>query len=250
LAVFTVAATGAGPVSYQWRRDGEALVDDDRVTGSASELLTIAGATGSDAGVYDVVLTTPCAVAQSGPATLSLVDPPAVTVQPLDAAVCLGSDATVSVAATGGDAIAFQWQWSCVDAAGNPCMGVDWVDVSDGDNLNPDTGAVVFSALGAQAATLSIQAGSLAPGGAYSFRCAVNNPCATVVSSPARIRSNSPDFNGDGDLGTDADIEAFFACLAGNCCALCGSADFNGDGDLGTDADIESFFRVLGGGPC
>jgi hypothetical protein len=30
----------------------------------------------------------------------------------------------------------------------------------------------------------------------------------------------------------------------------CGSADFNGDGDLGTDADIEAFFRVLAGGSC
>ena len=30
----------------------------------------------------------------------------------------------------------------------------------------------------------------------------------------------------------------------------CGSADFNGDGDVGTDADIEAFFRVLAGGSC
>jgi hypothetical protein len=60
----------------------------------------------------------------------------------------------------------------------------------------------------------------------------------------------TPDFDGDGDIGTDADIEAFFACLAGNCCHLCASADFDGDGDLGTDADIEAFFRVLAGGPC
>ncbi len=58
------------------------------------------------------------------------------------------------------------------------------------------------------------------------------------------------DFDGDGDIGTDADIEAFFACLAGACCPTCGSADFNGDGDTGTDADIESFFRVLAGGAC
>lgn len=58
------------------------------------------------------------------------------------------------------------------------------------------------------------------------------------------------DFNGDGDERTDADIEAFFACIAGNCCATCGSADFNGDGDTATDADIESFFRVLAGGTC
>ena len=62
----------------------------------------------------------------------------------------------------------------------------------------------------------------------------------------------SADFDGDGDVGTDADIEAFFACLAGNCCATCfgGGADFNGDGDIGTDADIEAFFRVLAGGDC
>ena len=58
------------------------------------------------------------------------------------------------------------------------------------------------------------------------------------------------DFNGDGNVGTDADIAAFFACLGGDCCPSCGSADFNGDGNVGTDADIESFFRVLGGGPC
>ena len=58
------------------------------------------------------------------------------------------------------------------------------------------------------------------------------------------------DFNGDGDIGTDQDIEDFFACLAGNCCATCGTADFNGDGDVATDADIEAFFRVLAGGNC
>jgi hypothetical protein len=60
------------------------------------------------------------------------------------------------------------------------------------------------------------------------------------------------DFDGDGDAGTDFDIEAFFACLAGSCCPTCfpGGADFNGDGDSGTDADIEAFFRVLAGGTC
>jgi hypothetical protein len=63
-------------------------------------------------------------------------------------------------------------------------------------------------------------------------------------------RCGSADFNHDGDVGTDADIEAFFACLGGNCCAACDSADFNHDGDVGTDADIEAFFRVLGGGAC
>jgi hypothetical protein len=73
---------------------------------------------------------------------------------------------------------------------------------------------------------------------------------ALLWSRPLSPSCGSADFNGDGDSGTDADIEAFFACIAGNCCAACGSADFNGDGEVATDADIESFFRVPAGGTC
>jgi hypothetical protein len=58
------------------------------------------------------------------------------------------------------------------------------------------------------------------------------------------------DFDGDGDVGTDADIEAFFACIGGTCCPACGSPDFNGDGQSGTGGDVEAFFRILGGGDC
>jgi hypothetical protein len=58
------------------------------------------------------------------------------------------------------------------------------------------------------------------------------------------------DYDRNGDMGTDSDIEAFFACLAGRCCPACVGPDFNGDGDAGTDADIEAFFRVLAGGAC
>jgi hypothetical protein len=76
-------------------------------------------------------------------------------------------------------------------------------------------------------------------------------PVLAVIFTPP-VTCGSPDFDCDGDIGTDADIEAFFACLGGNCPAPpCESnADFNNDGDIGTDADIESFFRVLAGGPC
>src|SRR5262245_11298858 len=68
--------------------------------------------------------------------------------------------------------------------------------------------------------------------------------------TPITAAPCSPDFNNDGDSGTDADIESFFACLAGHCCAYCAGPDFNNNGDSGTDADIESFFRVLAGGAC
>jgi hypothetical protein len=70
--------------------------------------------------------------------------------------------------------------------------------------------------------------------------------------TPATGGCGSADFNCDGDVGTDADISAFFSCLAGNCpAAPCtSSADFNGDGNVGTDSDVEAFFGVLAGGAC
>jgi hypothetical protein len=79
-----------------------------------------------------------------------------------------------------------------------------------------------------------------------------DGPMAALRVTPVVPTCGSPDFNCDGDVGTDADIESFFACLAGACPASpCAStADFNGDGDVGTDADIEAFFRVLAGGTC
>jgi hypothetical protein len=93
---------------------------------------------------------------------------------------------------------------------------------------------------------------TMKPGYFYSanfWEAGFDNLLVTVGTGPS---CGNSDFNGDGDFGTDADIEAFFACLGGNCCATCwsGGADFNGDGDIGTDQDIESFFRVLGGGQC
>jgi probable HAF family extracellular repeat protein len=81
------------------------------------------------------------------------------------------------------------------------------------------------------------------------------NPSGTFEAFRADIRTFvccTSDYDCDGDVGTDADIQSFFSCLAGQCPpAPCTStADFNGDGDVGTDADIEAFFRVLAGGVC
>jgi len=43
---------------------------------------------------------------------------------------------------------------------------------------------------------------------------------------------------------------ADITCLGGECCPACDAADCDGDRDVGTDLDIEAFFRVLGGGVC
>ena len=87
--------------------------------------------------------------------------------------------------------------------------------------------------------------------GAATLVGATNGSFGAAFGMAARpILGCTADFNNDGDIATDADIEAFFACLAGACCPTCATADFNMDGSIGTDADIESFFRVIAGGPC
>jgi hypothetical protein len=97
---------------------------------------------------------------------------------------------------------------------------------------------------------------NIGPADAGAYDLLVTNACGSAASSAASLDvtgcCGSADFNCDGDTGTDADIESFFACIAGTCppppCPS--TADFNGDGDVGTDADIEAFFRVLAGGAC
>jgi hypothetical protein len=152
----------------------------------------------------------------------------------------------LNVFATGTWPLTYQWQketspgtWTTLTE--DPC-----------GTFNPS----MFDARGSD--TSQLRLGFLSANNAWQghFRCVVSNACGSATSGVAVIglqsTCGSSDFNCDGDFGTDADIEAFFACLAGTCPAppCMSTADFDGDGDVGTDADIESFFRVLAGGPC
>ncbi len=147
---------------------------------------------------------------------------PDVTSSPADVAACMDQSVGFSITASG-TSPAYQWRRNAA-----PISALD----------NPS------------AATATLMIAAAQPEDAGSYDCVVTNTCGSDTSDPAILIVNSADFNGDGDIGTDADIEAYFACLGGNCCPTCGTADFNGDGDIGTDADIETFFRVLAGGVC
>lgn len=72
-AVFGVAASGAAPLSYQWRRNGVDLTDGGRVSGAQSPTLTITQVEPGDAGDYDVLISNACGFATSDTATLTVV---------------------------------------------------------------------------------------------------------------------------------------------------------------------------------
>jgi hypothetical protein len=124
----------------------------------------------------------------------------------------------------------------------------------NGVNLNNGPTGTGSTLSGVTTPTLSIS--SAGPDDSGSYVLNVFNSCGQASSLPSVLTvqrcCGSADFDCDGDVATDADIEAFFRCLAGVCPpAPCTStADFDGDGDTATDADIEAFFRVLAGGTC
>ncbi|HYE61739.1 MAG TPA: PQQ-dependent sugar dehydrogenase [Phycisphaerales bacterium] len=131
---------------------------------------------------------------------------------------------------------------------GDYCSGKVWTSVYDGTLLTEitDITAQVWSG---QPRPAIYSFGQDASGELYI--CGSNGGVYRLVSTDvaSQCGCGTSDFNHDGDVGTDQDIEAFFACLGGTCPAG-EDSDFNGDGDIGTDQDIEAFFRVLGGGWC
>lgn len=75
IAGFNVAVTGASPLNYQWRRNGQPLADGPTGTGSTisgaeTSALSITMPDSSDEALYDVVVTNSCGSTLSDPVVL------------------------------------------------------------------------------------------------------------------------------------------------------------------------------------
>jgi len=70
--VFSVLASGTGPLSYQWRREGADLA------GQTSASLTLANVQASDAGAYTVVVRNAAGSITSQAAILRILLPPTI----------------------------------------------------------------------------------------------------------------------------------------------------------------------------
>ena len=72
----SVGSYGTDLITFQWRKDGEPLVDDDRIGGSNTPMLTISPSKLADSGVYDVLVENDCAILTSEPATVNVIGVP------------------------------------------------------------------------------------------------------------------------------------------------------------------------------
>lgn len=100
---FSVIATGAAPISYQWRKNLS------NIPGQTSPTFTIASASELEEGGYDVVITNPSGPTPSDPITLSVNDPVDITSSPGATSVNEGADVTLTVTATGTPPLNYQW---------------------------------------------------------------------------------------------------------------------------------------------
>ena len=115
-ANFSVTATGSG-LNYQWKKNTVNMSNGGNISGATSAHLTITGAAQSDAASYTVVVSNGGGSPTSNVATLTVINPPAITGQPQSATATAGQSAQFTVTATG-TSLAYQWRFNASPIGG------------------------------------------------------------------------------------------------------------------------------------
>ena len=107
-ATFSVAASGTGTLTYQWKKGGTSIGG-----ATAASYTTPATTSGESGTQFTVVVTDSTGSVTSNPATLTVTASavaPSITAQPANKTVTTGQTATFSVTATGTAPLTYQWK--------------------------------------------------------------------------------------------------------------------------------------------
>ncbi|RFC45617.1 MAG: Immunoglobulin domain-containing protein/Autotransporter-associated beta strand protein, partial [Verrucomicrobia bacterium] len=116
---FRVEAAGSGPLFYQWRKDGKALVDNGTISGTRSDTLLIASADASFEGQYDVVVSNHIGNPEvSLAANLNVSNSLEIITQPVGRTLLSGGSVSLSVSAKGTTGLRYQWRRNGLSLAG------------------------------------------------------------------------------------------------------------------------------------
>jgi len=176
---FTVIAVGPGTLTYQWRKGGQPLSDGGHYSGTATDRLTITGATGADEATYDVIVSnTFGSSSPSNGATLTVNRPPTITTPPVALNIKETQTISLSVVVDGSPTLTYVWKRN-------------GVTVNDGGRIS-----------GASTANLVITGATVADGGGYTVTVANSySPAATSVSAYVNVLGPgafNPDFTFNG----------------------------------------------------
>jgi hypothetical protein len=147
--VFSVATCGSRPKGYLWFFNGQPLI------GATNNFLRLTNVQPGQAGEYFVVASNDAGSVISDPATLLIMAPPVIVVQPQNQRAYVGATAEFQVTAAGAEPLSYQWRFR-----GGPIPG------------------------GTQA-TLLLQ--DLLPEQAGDYSVLVSNPAGTISSAVAQL---------------------------------------------------------------
>ncbi len=142
----TVAATGEGTITYQWRKDGSPLANGASGLGSTYSgvdgvALTISGVSAADEGDYDVLVVneggaTPSVATVLGVTTEAIA--PSIVAAPVSTTAVTGAPVGFSVSANGTAPLSYRWQKSVdnvtfTDVEGATASALDLASVTVND---------------------------------------------------------------------------------------------------------------------
>ncbi len=176
-ATFSLAAFGSAPLTYQWQKNGAAVM------GATTSTLAFATAAAADSGSYTVIVANSAAAVTSSPASLIVNTAPVITAQPVSATVTAGQPASFTVTAAGTPAPSFQWLRN-----GTPVAGATNTTLSFASAQLADTGVYTVRATNSVGAVTSSPAVLAIPSAmqALSFAPA-NNTTAINPDTPLRL---------------------------------------------------------------
>ena len=158
-APFNVSADGTLPLAYQWFFN-----TNTALSGATGATLTITNAQTTNAGAYTVRISNIAGSVTSAVATLTVLVPPGITMQPQSQTVLVGSNTAFNVTAAGTAPLGYQWYYNTNTALAN-----------------------------ATNATYAINAATTNQAGAYSV--VVTNAIGAITSSIVTLTVNVPSTN-------------------------------------------------------
>lgn len=144
-ATFHVVAVGTPGLTYEWHKNANILFDGGNISGASTDTLTIANVSTADQATYTLQVTSGLsATVVSSNATLTIVQPFVITVQPTSRKVAPGATTALGVGATG-QSLTYQWQLGSSNIPGATAAGYVITNVQA-----PSTGTyrVIVSSLG------------------------------------------------------------------------------------------------------
>jgi hypothetical protein len=116
-------AAGDPPLTLQWRHYGT------NVAGGTNNTLSFASVQTAHAGDYAVVVANASGSATSTVATLTVLVPPAIALQPTNQTAVAGEDAMMAAAATGSSPLGYQWLFAGAQLPGETGETLDLANV-------------------------------------------------------------------------------------------------------------------------